>query len=243
MMKGTTFVWAGLAVVAAGALFLLKFEVQAQEQRLNSLRKEIVATRENIHVLKAEWSYLNDPQRLREQAERHLGMRLLTPDQIGDIAALPPAQPKDRMLADMNDAPTTPAPARTATAPARAAPATAPAATPARATPAPAPARVTAATTAALPPTPQPQPKAAASKTAQPAPAPSHATTQIAAPVLPRETPRTAAPAEAHPSQPRPLAPSAPPSVPVSYPAASAPSANGNVTVILSPALMQERRQ
>ncbi|MDY0242662.1 MAG: hypothetical protein RBR34_10830, partial [Rhodospirillaceae bacterium] len=121
MMKGTTFVWAGLAVVAAGALFLLKFEVQAQEQRLNSLRKEIVATRENIHVLKAEWSYLNDPQRLREQAERHLGMRLLTPDQIGDIAALPPAQPKDRMLADMNDTPTTPAPARTATAPARAA--------------------------------------------------------------------------------------------------------------------------
>lgn len=234
MMKGTTFVWAGLAVVAAGALFLLKFEVQAQEQRLNSLRKEIVATRENIHVLKAEWSYLNDPQRLREQAERHLGMRLLTPDQIGDIAALPTAQPKDRMLADMNDAPATPAPARTAAAPTRAAPAATPARTAA------APARVT--TAAAQPSASQPQPKAAA-KTAQPAPTPPRDAPQIAAPVLPRETPKTTTPAEAHPSQPRSLAPSAPPPVPVSYPAASAPSANGNVTVILSPALMQERRQ
>lgn len=240
MMKGTTFVWAGLAVVAAGALFLLKFEVQAQEQRLNSLRKEIVATRENIHVLKAEWSYLNDPQRLREQAERHLGMRLLTPDQIGDIAALPPAQPKDRMLAEMNDAPATPAPARTAAAPTRAAPA--PAAMPARTAVAPAPVRATT-TAAALPPAQQPQPKAAAPKTVQPAPAPSRDAPQIAAPVLPKETPRTTPPAEAHPSQPRSLAPSAPPPVPVSYPAASTPSANGNVTVILSPALMQERRQ
>ena len=218
MMKGTTFVWAGLIVAAAGALFLLKFEVQAQEQRLNSLRKEIVATRENIHVLKAEWSYLNDPQRLREQAERHLGMRILTPDQIGDIAALPPAQPKDKVLAETNDTPS-PAPVR-------------PAATPARV-----------AAAAIQAPAPAPQPKAAPPKTAQPAPAAPRPAPQIATPALPRETPRTAPPAEAHPSQPRPVAPAAPPSVPVSYPAAPAPSAGGNVTVILSPALMQERRQ
>lgn len=93
MIRAATLLWAVLAVIAGTGLFMLKYEVQGREHQLTKLRKEIVNTQESIHVLKAEWSYLNDPQRLREQAERHLGMHPLKPTQIGSIDALPMAQP------------------------------------------------------------------------------------------------------------------------------------------------------
>lgn len=94
MMRGATILWAILAVIAGTALFLLKYEVQAQEERLRDLRKDIVETEEGIHVLKAEWSYLNEPMRLREQAERHLGLKPMQPKQIVSIASLPMATPQ-----------------------------------------------------------------------------------------------------------------------------------------------------
>jgi hypothetical protein len=102
MMRGATLLWAMLAIIAGTGLFLLKYEVQAQELRLTALRKNIIDSQEQIHVLKAEWSYLNEPQRLREQAERHLGLHPLKPGQIGTIASLPMA---DHRLSDPEPTP------------------------------------------------------------------------------------------------------------------------------------------
>ena len=79
MMRAATILWAALAAVAGTGLFMLKYEVQAQEQRLAGLHKDIMEAQEQIHVLKAEWSYLNEPARLREQTERHLGLHPLKP--------------------------------------------------------------------------------------------------------------------------------------------------------------------
>ena len=42
MRHGATILWAMLATVAATGLFLLKYQVQAEEQRLHQLQKEIV---------------------------------------------------------------------------------------------------------------------------------------------------------------------------------------------------------
>lgn len=93
MMRGATLLWAALAAAVGTGLFLLKYEVQGEEQRLHALHKDIVDTREEIHVLKAEWSYLNDPLRLREQAERHLGLHPLKPGQMASIEQVPMAVP------------------------------------------------------------------------------------------------------------------------------------------------------
>jgi hypothetical protein len=111
MMRAATILWAILAAVAGTALFMLKYEVQAQEQRLENLRKDIAETQESIHVLKAEWSYLNAPSRLREQAERHLGLHPLKPSQIVTIASLPMNDPK------APDAPVSSAPSEPEAAP------------------------------------------------------------------------------------------------------------------------------
>jgi hypothetical protein len=89
MMRAATLLWAVLAVSTSTGLFLLKYQVQAEEKHLRELRKDIVGTEQAIHVLKAEWSYLNDPLRLREQAERHLAMRPMRANQMVAIDAIP----------------------------------------------------------------------------------------------------------------------------------------------------------
>ena len=89
MIPGSTLLWAGLAVVAGTGLFLMKYEVQAEERHLRRVQRDIVRTEQAIHVLKADWSYLNDPQRLRSQAERHLGLRPMRPNQIVMIQNIP----------------------------------------------------------------------------------------------------------------------------------------------------------
>lgn len=95
-MRGATILWACLAIIAGSALFMLKYEVQAQNDRLRGLEREIVRARASIHVLKAEWSHLNDPMLLKVLAERHLG---LTPQPVSRaeiIASLPMAETGDK---------------------------------------------------------------------------------------------------------------------------------------------------
>lgn len=89
MMRAATFLWALLATIAGAGLFLLKYQVQAEERHLKEVRKDIVGTEQSIHVLKAEWSYLNDPIRLREEAERHLAMHPMRANQIVSIDSIP----------------------------------------------------------------------------------------------------------------------------------------------------------
>ncbi|MFC4350029.1 hypothetical protein ACFOW6_00585 [Fodinicurvata halophila] len=82
------------AVVAMAALFQVKHEVQQQERRLKALNEQILRDQEAIHILKAEWSYLNDPERLARLAERHLDFQPMETEQVSQVAYLPP-RPED----------------------------------------------------------------------------------------------------------------------------------------------------
>ena len=93
-MRPATFVPLVLAGVLSLALFALKYQVQDLEDALVTLNRPIFADEEAIHVLRAEWSHLNDPRRLRSLARRHLGMKPVTPNQLATIADLPP-RPSD----------------------------------------------------------------------------------------------------------------------------------------------------
>lgn len=149
MMRGATLLWAALAAAIGTGLFVLKYEVQEEEQKLRVLRKDIAQAHEAIHVAKAEWSYLNDPLRLKEQAEHHLGLHSLKPGQVAAIDQLPMAQPASAS-ATADQAPPTPKPVSTPVPPKAA---QLPAKPPARSPPAKAPARTPAPmTTAAVQP-------------------------------------------------------------------------------------------
>lgn len=69
-------------------LFLVKHEVKSQESYLAQLNRDILRGQEAIHVLNAEWSYLNDPVRLRVLAEKHLGLTVVKPTQIATLDTL-----------------------------------------------------------------------------------------------------------------------------------------------------------
>ncbi len=80
-----TVLWACLAAVIGVGLFFVKHEVKDQERRLAALTGEIQRNQETIHVLRAEWSYLNDPIRLRALSEKHLGMHPVSPAQVATL--------------------------------------------------------------------------------------------------------------------------------------------------------------
>lgn len=90
MIRVSVLVWTVILAFLGVGLFQVKYNVQAKERELRELRRQIEANLTSIHVLEAEWSYLNDPLRLADLARRHTDLLPTTPGQIGDISALPP---------------------------------------------------------------------------------------------------------------------------------------------------------
>ncbi|EME69199.1 periplasmic protein TonB [Paramagnetospirillum caucaseum] len=84
-----TILWTLLAVGVGVVLFVVKYEVKDLEHRLAGLNAQIHGNQETIHILRAEWSYLNDPARLRALSEKHLGMKPVTPTQVATLDTLP----------------------------------------------------------------------------------------------------------------------------------------------------------
>lgn len=95
MKKMATLAWIAAITVAALGLFHVKYQVQRLEGDLTGLQREIEGHQEAIHVLKAEWSFLNRPERIAALAARHLGLGPMTADRFAPVAELPrrPADP------------------------------------------------------------------------------------------------------------------------------------------------------
>lgn len=72
MLRRPTFWFVTLAICVGMVLFRIKYEVIALEQHNKRIKKEILANKDAIHHLKAEWTYLNDPKRLQASAKNHL---------------------------------------------------------------------------------------------------------------------------------------------------------------------------
>jgi cell division protein FtsL len=87
-MRQTTILTLLLAAVMSVALFYLKYEVTDLEQELDVLNRAIVTDQEGIHVLKAEWSHLNDVARIKDLASRYLEMKPTEPTQIKSVEDL-----------------------------------------------------------------------------------------------------------------------------------------------------------
>ena len=89
MIGRVTLVWLSLAIVAGIGLFHVSYRVQSLEEELAQVNRDILREQETIHVLRAEWSYLNEPQRLAELSRRHLTLAPLSATQMMRIEDLP----------------------------------------------------------------------------------------------------------------------------------------------------------
>lgn len=100
---------------AVAALVLVCFglyngvhRVKAQEQALVKLKSQLAQEAEAVRVLKAEWSYLNQPERLQALARRHLALAPTGASQITVLASLPlraPAPTGTSPVIDAGDLP------------------------------------------------------------------------------------------------------------------------------------------
>jgi cell division protein FtsL len=84
-----TLFWSLLAALVGFGLFHVKYQVQALEDRLAKLNRDIVHEQAQIHVLRAEWTYLNRPEHIEELANKYLGLAAPKASQIGSISDLP----------------------------------------------------------------------------------------------------------------------------------------------------------
>lgn len=63
--------------------------VQELQGKLNSINRDIEKDIKSIHVLKAEWSHLNNPSRLRKLVSKHISLNQIQAEQIINYSALP----------------------------------------------------------------------------------------------------------------------------------------------------------
>ena len=91
MGRLTTVIWMACFAIAAFGLYIVKYAVADLQRDVNNVRQEVKAERESLHLLNAEWAYLNRPERLRALASDHLPLVALDSRQIGEIRSLPAA--------------------------------------------------------------------------------------------------------------------------------------------------------
>lgn len=63
----------GFGIIAL-SLFVVENEVEDMRKDLAEIERQIVADKEAIHVLKAEWAYLTRPQRIAALSSKYLNL-------------------------------------------------------------------------------------------------------------------------------------------------------------------------
>ncbi len=80
--------WIGVVVVASFMLYRVKYEVQSIKAQIAETTQEIAQERESLHVVAAEWAYLNRPERLQALSDKYLAGKNVTVDQVAEIEAI-----------------------------------------------------------------------------------------------------------------------------------------------------------
>lgn len=89
MNRLSTVVWMFLIVAAAFLLYMVKYQVQYLRQQVAENTRELETEREGLHVVAAEWAYLNRPERLQVLAQKYLASSEMMVNQVADIQAIP----------------------------------------------------------------------------------------------------------------------------------------------------------
>jgi hypothetical protein len=88
VIRFTTILWLAIVACTGFAMFKVKYEVQELDDELVRVNKQIVADRDAIHVLNAEWSFLNQPARLADLSRKYLNLQPIGTAQLGQMSQL-----------------------------------------------------------------------------------------------------------------------------------------------------------
>lgn len=90
-LRITALVYMACFAALSMGLYLVKYTVQDVQRNVVELKADLGQEKESLHLLNAEWAYLNRPDRLQKLADRHLDMIPLDSRQIEEISVLPAA--------------------------------------------------------------------------------------------------------------------------------------------------------
>lgn len=88
MIRLSTILWTLAVVIAGYAMFQVKYKVVRLDSELVHLNRQIASTREETRVLKAEWTLLDEPERLNRLNNVFLKLQPISPTQIMQPAQL-----------------------------------------------------------------------------------------------------------------------------------------------------------
>jgi hypothetical protein len=105
ILRLLNFVVIGALVLAAAYVYRIKFDSAAQAERLAKLRGEVRHERDVIAALRAEWSQLDNPERIETLAKRYLKLKPIAPTQFDSLDRLPdrPPAPPEQEHVDARD--------------------------------------------------------------------------------------------------------------------------------------------
>ena len=89
-MRTGLVLWLLLVAAATAVLFRISQDVESLEGAVRAVDAQIAAEEEAIRVLEADWSYLNQPERLRRLADAVTDLAPIASDQIVPSAAVLP---------------------------------------------------------------------------------------------------------------------------------------------------------
>src|SRR5947208_11494657 len=82
MIRLASLFWLALVAVTGFATFKVKYTVQDIEDELNKARRHTIAEQQEIHVLRAEWTALTQPERLADLNRHFLSLAAVAPKQL-----------------------------------------------------------------------------------------------------------------------------------------------------------------
>ncbi|ADZ69768.1 cell division protein FtsL [Polymorphum gilvum] len=87
MGRYLNFVFILAVLLGAGTVYDMKMAAERSAERIAALKRQIADEREAIRVLKAEWSILNQPDRLQGLVERYNAYLQLQPLEAEQIVS------------------------------------------------------------------------------------------------------------------------------------------------------------
>jgi hypothetical protein len=89
MTRAVTIIGLFLTILIGTGTYWVSHEVERLEKRYAEIQSDILAEQESIHVLQAEWSYLNNPERIERLSREYLSLAQIDVLQMASIDDLP----------------------------------------------------------------------------------------------------------------------------------------------------------
>ncbi len=90
--RASGFLVMGVLAALALGLYLVKYWVQDVQADVTRVQASLKTERESLHLLGAEWAYLNRPERLEKLSQKYLELTPLSSAQFISYTHLPEAQ-------------------------------------------------------------------------------------------------------------------------------------------------------